>query len=175
MAASAQYRWRIRKAERDAERLQSENKLFFRRLKQQKPRGLVVAFRTAHDRAFAHTDCLQCANCCRRSLAVFSRSDVRRAAKYLGLTSKEFIRCYLRYHPSYDFLIRKLPCPFLQADNRCAIYSVRPDGCRTYPPARLSLTPEQLDVLHDNAGICPAVGEMLAEVRKKFSWLLSND
>jgi hypothetical protein len=41
-------------------------------------------------------------------------------------------------------------------------------GCRTYPPAKLRLSPEQLHVLYENIGICPAVSEMVDRIKERF-------
>ena len=84
------------------------------------------------------------------------------------MTEKDFIKKYLKPHPDYEYLIKTLPCAFLAPDNRCSIYEIRPTGCRTYPPAKLRLTDEQLDVLHDNIGICPAVNEMVDKIKETF-------
>lgn len=171
MAPTRAYRNLLQQVARKAERLKKENRRFFRWLKKVRPRGFTRAFRQANDKAFADIECLSCANCCRTSMAVFEKPDIRRIARHLGMKQQAFIRKYLRPHPDYEYLIRKLPCAFLQDDNRCSIYAVRPAGCRTYPPARLRLTDEQLDVLHDNAGICPAVSRMLEEVKARFEGL----
>src|SRR6185436_422658 len=145
-----------------------QNRIFLARLKKKKPAGLTRAFRQENYKAFSKVNCLDCSNCCRTALAVFEKPDVRRISKHFGMTDKEFIKKYLKPHPDYEYLIKTLPCPFLADDNKCSIYEIRPAGCRTYPPARLQLSDEQLDVLHDNIGICPAVNEMVEKVKVKF-------
>jgi hypothetical protein len=84
------------------------------------------------------------------------------------MTSESFIKKYLKPHPDYEYLTKKLPCSFLNDDNKCSIYEIRPAGCRTYPPAKLRLTPEQLVVLHENVGICPAVNEMVDRIKERL-------
>ena len=168
MATTPEYKQLIKTIVKKAKVEGKENKRFFHRLKKKKPAGLTKAFRTYHDEAFAHLNCLNCANCCRTALAVFEKPDIRRISKHFEMTEKDFIKKYLKPHPDYEYLIKTLPCPFLAEDNKCSIYEIRPTGCRTYPPARLQLSEEQLDVLHDNIEICPAVSEMVEKVKMKF-------
>jgi hypothetical protein len=168
MAATPEYQQLIIDTRKKARRESRENKRFFTRIKKNKPKGLTAAFRQFNDEAFSHLNCLNCANCCRTSLAVFEKPDVRRISAHLNMTEKEFIKKYLRAHPDYEYLIKTLPCPFLAEDNKCSIYEIRPTGCRTYPPAKLRLSEEQLDVLHDNVGICPAVNEMVDKIKQRF-------
>ena len=169
MAATPEYQQLILQTKKKARKESKENKTFFRKLKKKTPAGLTSSFRKFNDEAFAHINCMNCANCCRTSLAVFEKPDVKRIAKHFQMTEKEFIKKYLRPHPDYDYLIKTLPCPFLSEDNLCTIYEIRPTGCATYPPAKLRLTDEQLDVLHDNMGICPAVSEMVDKIKEKFA------
>jgi len=168
MAATPEYQQLISAIKKKAKKESRENKKFFRALKRKKPAGLSKAFKQYHDEAFSHINCLNCANCCRTSLAVFGPKDVARISKHFSMSKKEFIKKYLDPHPDYDYLINTLPCPFLAKDNKCTIYEIRPEGCRTYPPAKLRLTDEQLDVIHDNVGICPAVNEMVDKIKSKF-------
>jgi len=168
MATSPEYQQIIKTISKKAKAERKENATFFKRLKKKKPNGLTKAFRAYHDEAFAHHKCMQCANCCKTSLAVFEKPDVRRISKHFGMSEKDFVKKYLTPHPDYDYLIKKLPCVFLGEDNLCTIYEIRPLGCRTYPPARLQLSSEQLDVIHDNVGICPAVNEMVDKIKQQF-------
>ncbi len=168
MASTPEYQQIIVANAEKAKADEKKNKKLFRRLKKKKPAGLTKAMRTYHDEAFAHIKCMECANCCRTSLAVFEKPDVRRISKHFGMTEPVFIEKYLTADPQYDYLIKVLPCPFLAENNLCSIYEIRPMGCRTYPPAKLQLSNEQLDVLHDNIGICPAISEMVDKVRLKF-------
>ena len=168
MAASPEYLELIKSVKQKAKEQSKENKRFFNRLKRKKPSGLTKAFRQVNDEVFGRHDCTKCANCCRTSLAVFGPKDVRRISKHFSMDKKEFIKKYLTPHPDYDYLIKTLPCPFLSENNLCTIYEIRPEGCRTYPPAKLQLSDEQLDVLHDNVGICPAVSEMVDKIKENF-------
>jgi len=173
MPTTAGYKVLLKSIAKKAKREQRENAIFFRRIKKKKPAGLTRAFRDYNDEAFSHHQCMNCANCCKTSLAVFEKPDVKRISKHFEMSEKDFIKKYLMPHPDYDYLIKTLPCPFLAEDNKCSIYEIRPLGCRTYPPAKLRLTDEQLDVLHDNVGICPAVNEMVDKIKNRFEATVS--
>ncbi len=168
MGTTPEYQLRIQLIAEQSKKEKRKNRKFFKRIKKEKPAGLTKAFRQYNDEVFAHTKCLDCANCCKTALAVFEKPDIRRIAPHFSMTEKEFIKKYLKPHPDYEYLINTLPCPFLANDNKCSIYEIRPAGCRTYPPAKLQLSDEQLDVIEDSIGICPAVNEIVEKIKIRF-------
>ncbi len=82
---------------------------------------------------FAKTDCLACANCCKSSPPLLDESDVKRIAKQLGISKKQFKKKYLLEDVNGDLSFINVPCVFLNADNSCSIYEIRPNACRQYP------------------------------------------
>ena len=168
MAATPEYLQRIAAIKIKAKAEKRENKKLFDHFKNNKPKGLDKAFKHVNDEVFAHINCLECANCCRIAQPVFEKPDIKRISKHFGISSRAFVRKYLKPDPDYGYFTKKLPCVFLGDDNKCTIYEIRPMGCRTYPPAKLRLSPEQLDVLHDNIGICPAMSEMVDKIKERF-------
>lgn len=86
--------------------------------------------------------CRGCAGeCCKHSDPIgLTYNDSRRMANALNTSTKGFIKKYLKRNPDpekiaklpYALQITK-PCQFLDADNRCKIYSARPHVCRLYP------------------------------------------
>ncbi len=168
MAATAKFVTLIEKAKQKARSQRHSNKKLFERFKTNKPKGLDKAFKEVNDEVFSYTNCMECANCCRIAQPVFEEPDVKRIAKHFEMSNDAFIKKYLKPVPEYGYFTKKLPCVFLGDDNKCTIYEVRPMGCRTYPPARLRLSPEQLDVIYENIGICPAVSDMVDKIRERF-------
>jgi Fe-S-cluster containining protein len=82
--------------------------------------------------------CTQCGNCCRNhgaySYVYLAERDIEAIAAHLGLTRKRFLRDYCKREGGWVSLRMDRPaCPFLQADNRCGIYPVRPKQCATWP------------------------------------------
>ena len=50
------------------------------------------------------------------------------------MTREAFVSAYLETDPDEPGLwMNSLPCPFLGEDNRCKIYEVRPEDCRSFP------------------------------------------
>ncbi len=168
MATTAKFRRLIEKVKQKAKIQRRSNKKLFERFKTDKPKGLDKAFKAVNDEVFAHINCLECANCCKIAQPVFEKQDVKRIARHFSMTEEAFIGKYLKADPDYEYFTKKLPCTFLGDDNKCTIYEVRPMGCRTYPPAKLRLSPEQLDVIYENIGICPAVSEMVDKIKIQF-------
>lgn len=76
-------------------------------------------------------DCVGCGSCCHESvpLTFFELMRVDEYLKENGL-SKELAHGVVHYY--FNELTRRDSCPFLNDDNRCRIYDVRPLTCRVY-------------------------------------------
>ncbi len=110
-----------------------------------------------HEKAFEKVDCLQCANCCKTISPRFNKTDMPRIAKYLRITEGELIENYLRYDEDGDFVMRRMPCAFLDDNNYCSIYDVRPRDCQNYPYTDSDVFYKQKNVTVKNCTTCPAV------------------
>ncbi|TVR39982.1 MAG: YkgJ family cysteine cluster protein [Cryomorphaceae bacterium] len=121
----------------------------------------------AHEDVFACTDCLQCANCCKTTGPLFTDKDIERIARYLKMRPAAFIERYLRVDEDRDYVLQKVPCAFLGADNYCSIYDVRPKACREYPHTDRRNMQEIMSLTLKNAAVCPAVLNILELVREK--------
>ncbi|MBL7912603.1 MAG: YkgJ family cysteine cluster protein [Bacteroidia bacterium] len=151
-----------------AQRLKKENQNFFRRLINRPPKNLDEIFHSTHDEVFEKTDCLSCANCCKTTSPIFYQRDIERASKVLKLKPGAFIEKYLRVDEDQDFVLQQAPCPFLNADNYCAIYNERPNACREYPHTNRKKIQQILDLTFKNTLVCPAVLKITEEIRKKL-------
>ena len=136
----------------------------FKGLKRQTPHDLDRVIHGLHEEVFAKTDCLNCANCCKTTGPLWSERDKERVAKHLRLKTGEFETNYLRLDEDGDWVLQQLPCPFLESDNACAIYEIRPKACREYPHTDRAKQAQILDLTAKNALICPAVGEIVARM-----------
>lgn len=115
----------------------------------------------AHEEAFSEIDCLECANCCKTTGPLLTRTDISRIARKQRMPERDFIRTYLRKDEDDDYVFQSMPCPFLGDDNYCGIYDYRPKACREFPHTD---QPGQVDIFHltrKNARICPAVGRIM--------------
>lgn len=140
----------------------------FKRLKKKRPKNLDKVFHSAHDEAFENIDCLSCANCCKTTSPIFRDIDVSRIAKKLKTTTKEFESEYLRKDEDGDWVLKSAPCTFLNHDNTCFIYDVRPQACKDYPHTNRKRMVQVLDVTIKNLEICPAVSKTVAKVLNEY-------
>lgn len=144
------------------------NKKFLASLKNKKIRNLDNLFHDAHEETFEKTDCLACANCCKTTSPIFYQKDIERLAKRLRMRPGEFIEKYLRIDEDKDYVLTKAPCPFLGTDNYCAVYEDRPTACREYPHTNRKNMFQVLELTHKNTLVCPAVLQIVEEVKKKL-------
>ncbi len=122
---------------------------------------LDFTFHKLHEEVFAKTDCLDCANCCKTTSPIFEQQDIDRVAKRKKITTGEFITKYLYMDEEGDFVLQNAPCSFLNTDNTCGIYDVRPKACSEYPHTNRKKMHEILDLTYENAFVCPAVSEII--------------
>ena len=144
----------------------SENKKFFRRLKKKPPRDLDYLMQDLHREEFERTDCLSCANCCKTTGPLFTNSDIKRIAKYLRLKPQKFIDGYLRIDEEDDHVLQAVPCTFLDAQNHCSIYDVRPKACREFPHTDRKKFHQIGNLTLKNVEICPAAFNIVEKMKK---------
>lgn len=122
-----------------------------------------------HEEAFRKVDCLRCANCCKTMRPKVTEEDVDRIAPHLGLTAGEFTRTYLETDPDEPGMwMKSLPCPFLGEDNRCKIYDVRPEDCRSFPHTHKEGFVFRTIGHAQNTENCPAVFYIVERMRGRF-------
>ena len=124
-----------------------------------------------HKEVFAEADCLQCANCCRTTPALVTRSDAKRIAKYLGIPPKTFIKKFLLEDTNGELMIQKVPCTFLQENNTCEIYEVRPQACREYPHTNQSGFKRRAKMNANNTIVCPATYEIIQRLKSLENYI----
>lgn len=118
-------------------------------------------FHTAHEHVFSHIYCLSCANCCKTTPALLIKSDIERIAKHLRISEKQFLDSYTQTDEDGDAIFKNVPCVFLNEDNTCQIYEVRPKACREYPHTNHHNMKQILKLTFRNREVCPAVYEIV--------------
>jgi hypothetical protein len=122
-----------------------------------------------HEVAFRKIDCTKCANCCMKMIPGFSDEDVDRISGHLGMPREAFIATYLSKEDSGDgYETKTLPCPFLGNDDRCTIYEVRPDVCRSFPHTDRDNFIGRIDAHSANLRDCPAVYYIVERMREQL-------
>jgi Fe-S-cluster containining protein len=148
-----------------AHRSRKENKKFLSKLAANIPSGLDSKFHEAHQQVFQKTDCLTCANCCKTTSPIFRMVDIDRISSHLNIKSQELISRYLHLDEEGDYVLNSAPCVFLDADNYCKIYSVRPKACREYPHTDRKNMYQIMDLTYENTLVCPAVAEIVNSIK----------
>lgn len=147
----------------------NENKKYFDKLKKKTPKNLDYLMQEIHEAEFKKTNCLNCANCCKTTGPLFTLADIERISKSLRLKSQQFIAKYLRVDEENDYVLQSLPCPFLDNENACFIYEVRPKACKEFPHTDRKKFQQITDLTLKNVAICPAAFNIVEEMKKKVS------
>jgi Fe-S-cluster containining protein len=121
-----------------------------------------------HEEAFQKIDCLQCANCCKNYSPRFKTPDVKRISKHLGMKETVFADTYLKFDEENDQVVKSLPCPFLQSDNQCSIYDVRPSDCARFPYTNEDVIIKRQPITLKNSTFCPITFYVLDKLTEKI-------
>lgn len=147
---------------------EGENKKFFAKLRNKPPKDLDYVMQDLHEAEFGQTDCLKCANCCKTTGPLFTHNDIERISKFFRMRPQKFVDTYLRLDEDRDYVLQRVPCTFLGADNYCSIYDVRPKACREYPHTDRKKFHQIGDLTLKNVAICPAAYNIVEKMKKKL-------
>jgi uncharacterized protein len=145
-----------------------ENKKYFDKLKKKVPKNLDYIMQDLHDAEFKKTNCLNCANCCKTTGPLFTLADIERISKHLRQKPQQFIDQYLRIDEDKDYVLQTVPCAFLDGDNSCFIYDVRPKACREFPHTDRKKFYQITDLTLVNVAICPAAFSIVESMKIKM-------
>ena len=144
-------------------------KKFLQKIKQKPPKDLDYTMQELHEEEFVKTDCLQCANCCKTTGPLFTLADIERISKHLRQKPQQFIDQYLRIDEDKDYVLKSVPCTFLDSDNKCFIYDVRPKACREFPHTDRKKFNQITDLTLLNVAICPAAFNIVEKMKEKMA------
>jgi len=120
--------------------------------------------------------CIRCGKCCStpRSI-VFSKKELRTIAKRIGINYKN-LKHKLNAKSARETLlfIPGAPCPFLENENQCTIYELRPKSCREFPMGTAVLKYSKGDKNIELPAYCGAVTKMLASILKTREFALGK-
>ncbi len=125
-------------------------------------------FQDAHTKAFQEINCLDCAFCCKHVGPLWTKQDIKRVAKTLKMKEADFESNYLRIDEDDDYVFQSMPCPFLQEDNKCMIYEVRPKACREYPHTDRNKIKQIFKLTLKNSSHCPAVEKIMDDISESI-------
>jgi len=145
-------------------------KSFLTRLENKPLRGLDKITAEGDKAAWGRTDCLHCANCCKTMSPTYTKEDVKRIAKHLGMTEKAFREKWLYKDKTGDWMNVKQPCQFLDLKtNMCNIYAVRPRDCAGFPHHTKKKMVEYMHMYKQNIEYCPATYRVVEYIMEKAS------
>ena len=146
----------------------AENKRYFAKLRKTPPTQLDYVMEELHDAEFTRTDCLKCANCCKTTGPLFTNADIARIAKHFRMKPSQFIATYLRVDEDNDYILQQVPCSFLDAENHCLIYDIRPKACREFPHTNRRKFHQIAPLTLKNVGICPAAFNIVEAMKERI-------
>jgi len=93
------------------------------------------------DRRWKYFKCQRCGKCCTEIGLPYDPESIFKIAEFFELEVDQVIEKYygkiVEYGKTWESEdAKRTPCQFLRSDvdlKSCAIYSVRPSGCRLYP------------------------------------------
>ena len=147
---------------------QKEHKKLLDGLKKKPPKNLDYVVMETHEEVFEEIDCLSCANCCKTTGPLYVEKDIERISKHLRMKPADFEAKFLRVDEDNDNVLQNLPCFFLNEDNTCSIYEVRPKACREYPHTDRKKIYQINNLTLKNAVICPATFTFLEKLKTKL-------
>ena len=145
-----------------------ENKKYFAKLKKKQRKRLDILMNEIHDEEFERTDCLSCANCCKTTSPIFTEKDISRIAKFLKMKEDKFIDQYLQRDTDDFMVLKTAPCSFLDQDNSCFIYDVRPKACSEYPHTNRKKFIQLTELTLNNTEVCPAVFNIVETLKSRL-------
>ena len=96
---------------------------------------------------------------------IFKDKDIDRIAKSMRMKSGKFIEQYLQRDEDYDYVLQTAPCSFLNDDNTCSIYDVRPNACKEYPHTNRKKMYQLMPLTLKNTEVCPATLKIVEQVK----------
>ncbi len=151
---------------KQAQLKQKDHRKFLDGLKKKPPKNLDYLVVEKHEETFAEIDCLSCANCCKTTGPLYVEKDIERISKHLRMKPADFETKFLRVDEDQDKVLQNLPCFFLNDDNTCSIYDVRPKACREYPHTDRKKIYQINNLTIQNTLICPATYVFVEKLRK---------
>lgn len=144
---------------------QKEHRKFLDGLRKKPPKSLDYTVQEVHDEVFRQVDCLQCANCCKATGPLFTAKDIERIAAHLRMKAADFEARFLRTDEDQDKVLQQLPCWFLNEDNTCSVYEVRPKACREFPHTDRRKIYQINHLTIKNTLICPAAFQFVEKLQ----------
>jgi uncharacterized protein len=142
---------------------------FLTGLQSKAPKELDALKLEADKKVWKELDCLDCANCCKTMSPTYTRKDILRISKHLGMSEKAFREKWLYKDRTGDWMNKKQPCQFLDLKtNMCDIYAVRPRDCAGFPHHGKKMV-DYMHMYKQNIEFCPATHRLVEKIQEEIS------
>ncbi len=96
----------------------------------------------------------------------FTKADTKRISAHFEMSPEAFTKKWLRKDKSGDWMNKVEPCQFLNLkDNKCSIYSIRPEDCSGFPHLAKTRIKQYAHVHKQNIEYCPATYKMVEKMQ----------
>lgn len=139
------------------------------------PEDLHLIVEEVDKKVWETMDCTECARCCHVMTPTYNDEDIARISAHLEMSQEDFIEEYLEEEEDNPevLMLKELPCRFLK-DNKCTIYEVRPDNCKSFPYHHMMPFDEYTPTFIQNIEFCPAtyllISGMEEKIKKEYDW-----
>jgi Fe-S-cluster containining protein len=130
---------------------------FMNKLQRKAPKGIDALAKKLDAETWKDLDCLACANCCKTMTPTYTKTDVKKIATFLNITPAQMHQKWLTVdEDNGDIINKSTPCQFLNKDNKCSVYTVRPADCSGFPHFKKREILDYTHVFNANLHRCPA-------------------
>ena len=120
-------------------------------------------FKELHEKYFKVYDCSKCRNCCKKLGISIGYDEI----DHLSLTKEQLQNLKEEYG---KYINKEEGCPFLNKTNECLLKDNLPTSCKEYPYTNKPERIESLFTIINNTFVCPAVYEIVEELKKKYNF-----
>ncbi len=159
----------LRSFEKKVNLNKSKLRRFLTRVEKNPPKKLDKIADEINTEIWLETDCLTCANCCKKMSPTFTTKDIKRIAAHLNMTPAGFKEKWLYFDKKDgDWMNTKQPCQFLDlSTHMCSIYEVRPADCAGFPHLTKKKMTDYIHVHKQNVQYCPATYRMVEKMMER--------
>ncbi|RCW50460.1 MULTISPECIES: YkgJ family cysteine cluster protein [unclassified Halanaerobium] len=162
------FEYDIKKILRLAEEKESENREFLIFLQNYDHKKVDKIVHRLGKKYLREYDCLKCGNCCHSLIPSLSHAKILAISHEFNISVEKFKKKYIEKEIPGGYVLKGDSCPFMQEDNKCTIYQIRPEACSSFPHLYKDNINHRLIELLDNSLICPIVYYVLEELKEEL-------
>jgi uncharacterized protein len=108
-----------------------------------------------YEEVIEQIDCTKCGNCCNSLRPSVTKKEIVRLSKIDNLSFNDFVNIFVEKSDEENIkYLKDTPCKYLK-ENKCIIYSDRPEDCKSYPHIHKKDFNTRTLFMIENLEICP--------------------